>query len=276
MYSGFNLKIKVEDFILESSEEIKKWWKMGQEYSSEVKGNAEKILKKYVNGEVIDGSALAGEWFQVLKSDIFISHSHNDQKLALVLAGWLKDKFNLKVFVDEVIWGSADGLLKAIDNQYCRKKDGTYDYNKRNLTTSHVHAMLTTAILNSMDNAEIVLFLNTDNSVPKIEDLIQENGNYTLSPWIYEEIIATNVLRRRDWRTHRTTPIYEFAEKLPQIAYKLPLENLKEISINELRLWEEKYNKSKIAREGKYGGIFEKNPDHPLNYLYSTVLGFKD
>lgn len=27
MYSGFNLKIKVEDFILESSEEIKKWGK---------------------------------------------------------------------------------------------------------------------------------------------------------------------------------------------------------------------------------------------------------
>lgn len=25
MYSGFNLKIKVEDFILESPEEIKKW-----------------------------------------------------------------------------------------------------------------------------------------------------------------------------------------------------------------------------------------------------------
>ena len=34
--------------------------------------------------------------------------------------------------VDEVIWGSADELLKAIDNQFCRKKDGTYDYSKRN------------------------------------------------------------------------------------------------------------------------------------------------
>ena len=203
-------------------------------------------------------------------------HSHNDQELALILAGWLKDKFDLKVFVDEVIWGSADELLKAIDNQFCRKKDGTYDYSKRNLTTSHVHAMLTTAILNSIDNSETVIFMNTDNSVPKVESTIQENGQYTLSPWIYEEIIATTVLRKRDWLEHRDTPIYEFAEKLPQISYKLPLEHLKEISINDLRLWEENYNRAKMARKEIYGGLFEKNPDHPLNYLYSTVLGFKE
>lgn len=276
MYSGFNLKIKLEDYIFESPEEIENWKRMGQQYNLEFKENADSVLKKYVNGELLDGSALADEWFKIIKSDVFISHSHNDQDLALILAGWLKDKFNLKIFVDEVIWGSADGLLKSIDNQYCRKADGTYDYNKRNLTTSHVHAMLTTAILKSMDNTEAVIFLNTDNSVPQIENFIKDNGYYTLSPWIYEEIMATNVLRRRDWRVHRVLPIYEFAENLPQIAYKLPLQHLKEISINELRLWEENYNKSKIARKGKYGGIFEKNPDHPLNYLYSTVFGFQD
>ena len=167
-------------------------------------------------------------------------------------------------------------MLKAIDNQFCRKKDGTYDYSKRNLTTSHVHAMLTTAILNSIDNSETVIFMNTDNSVPKVESTIQENGQYTLSPWIYEEIIATTVLRKRDWLEHRETPIYEFAEKLPQISYKLPLEHLKEIRINDLRLWEENYNRAKMARKEIYGGLFEKNPDHPLNYLYSTVLGFKE
>jgi hypothetical protein len=106
--------------------------------------------------------------------------------------------------------------------------------------------------------------------------MMQENRNYTLSPWIYMEIMSTNVLRRRDWRTHRITPLYEFAEKLPQVAYRLPLDNQKEISIEELRLWEESYKKSKFVRKEKYGGILEKNPDHPLNYLYSTVLGFKN
>lgn len=276
MYIGFDLKMKLEDYIIESSDEIEKWKKIGQEYNAEIKKNADDVLKKYVNGEIVNGSALSAEWFEIIKSDIFVSHSHNDQELALILAGWLKDKFDLKVFVDEVIWGSADELLKAIDNQFCRKKDGTYDYSKRNLTTSHVHAMLTTAILNSIDNSETVIFINTDNSVPKVESTIQENGQYTLSPWIYEEIIATTVLRKRDWLEHRETPIYEFAEKLPQISYKLPLEHLKEISINDLRLWEENYNRAKMARKEIYGGLFEKNPDHPLNYLYSTVLGFKE
>ena len=56
----------------------------------------------------------------------------------------------------------------------------------------------------------------------------------------------------------------------------MPLEHLKEISINDLRLWEENYNRAKMARKEIYGGLFEKNPDHPLNYLYSTVLGFKE
>lgn len=206
MYSRFNLKIQLEDYSLESSAEIEKWKNMGQQSKLEFAESTDSILERYVKGEILYGSALAEEWFEIIKSDIFISHSHNDQELALVLAGGgLKDKFNLKVFLDEVIWGSADELLLSIDNRYCKKTDDTYDYNKRNLTTSHVHAMLTTAILNSIDKTEVVLFLNTENSVPKIENVISESGNYTLSPWIYEEIVATNILKRHDWREYRIT-----------------------------------------------------------------------
>ena len=277
MYIGFDLKINWEYYIRENSdEEIEKWKKIGRECNAQIKENADNVLKKYINGEIVDGSALSDEWFKIIKNDIFVSHSHKDQELALVLSGWLKEKFDVKVFVDEVIWGSADGLLKAIDNQFCKKGDGTYDYNKRNLTTSHVHAMLTTAILNSIDKSETVIFMNTDNSVPKVASVIQENGQYTLSPWIYEELIATTVLRRRDWREHRDMPIYEWAEKFPQISYKVPLKDLKKISMDDLRLWEENYNRAQIARKGKYGSLFKKNPKHPLNYLYSTVLGVQE
>lgn len=41
----------------------------------------------------IDGTNLSDEWFQKIQSDIFISHSHNDENLAYALAGWLKDTF---------------------------------------------------------------------------------------------------------------------------------------------------------------------------------------
>ena len=77
---------------------------MGQQSKLEFAESTDSILERYVKGEIHYGSALAEEWFKIIKSDIFISHSHNDQELALVLAGWLKDKFNLKVFLDEVIW----------------------------------------------------------------------------------------------------------------------------------------------------------------------------
>ena len=41
MYIGFDLKIKLEDYIIESSDEIEKWKKIGQEYNAEIKKNAE-------------------------------------------------------------------------------------------------------------------------------------------------------------------------------------------------------------------------------------------
>ena len=36
-----------------------------------------------------------------------------------------------------------------------------------------------------------------------------------------------------------------------------------------------KFSTCKASRN-RYGGLLEKNPDHPLNYLYSTKFGFKE
>ena len=106
MYISFDLKSEENGFTLGNSEEINNWERMGEVCNSEIKEKAKKILIKYLNEEIIDGSTLVGEWFKVLKSDIFISHSHNDRKLALIFAGWLKDRIGLNVFVDEMIWGA--------------------------------------------------------------------------------------------------------------------------------------------------------------------------
>ena len=43
MYIGFDLKIKLEDYIIESSDEIEKWKKIGQEYNAEIKKNADDV-----------------------------------------------------------------------------------------------------------------------------------------------------------------------------------------------------------------------------------------
>lgn len=48
------------------------------------------------------------------------------------MAGWLEKNMGINVYLDEVIWGSADKLLKAIDDEYCISdiNEDTYDYKK--------------------------------------------------------------------------------------------------------------------------------------------------
>ncbi|MCC5439660.1 hypothetical protein [Clostridium botulinum] len=46
-----------------------------------------------------------------------------------------------------------------IDNNYCFNKDTeTYDYIKRNYSTSHVYIMLSTALSMMIDRAESIFF----------------------------------------------------------------------------------------------------------------------
>ena len=73
MYIGFDLKINWEYYIRENSdEEIEKWKKIGRECNAQIKENADNVLKKYINGEIVDGSALSDEWFKIIKNDIFV------------------------------------------------------------------------------------------------------------------------------------------------------------------------------------------------------------
>ena len=65
--------------------------------------------------------------------------------------------------------------------------------------------MLTAAIMRIMDLSEVVIFVNTSNSVPILENTISGAKECTLSPWIYEEVLLTEILRKREWFEHRTS-----------------------------------------------------------------------
>lgn len=278
MYRGFNLKIDEKDFIFEEGISISYYEQIGEKRFDYLHENTEDVLSNYVLNGIIDGTGLSDEWFKRIKSDVFLSHSHKDTKLAYILAGWLEEHFGVKVFMDESIWGSADKLLKTIDNKYCKSDvdERNYDYKKRNLSTSHVHAMLTVAIWEIIDKTEIVIFLNTDNSIPQIANSIEGKDNYTLSPWIYEELMVTKLIEKKDWKEHRLTLLTEYASKQLNVSYKVPLEKLSSINMQQLYCWCQEYEKSKEARKNNHGGLLEKNPDHPLNYLYSTFFGFQE
>lgn len=107
---------------------------------------------------VIDGTKLQENWFPTKhKFNVFLSHSHNDKQLAIALAGFLKDKLGLNAFIDSCLWGYSNDLLKEIDQRYCRHRNGvSFDYNKRNYSTSHVHMMLSIALSRMIDNCEAV------------------------------------------------------------------------------------------------------------------------
>lgn len=137
---------------------------------------------------VINGSELQYNIFPIESGehfDVFISYSHNDEDEAYGLYQYLTDR-GLHVFLDSTIWYSADKLQYEIDNQYSRLHPYTslFDYEKTQLSSSHVHAMLSMAILEVIDRSELCIFLKSDQSLT-LKDGID---NLTLSPWIYEEL----------------------------------------------------------------------------------------
>lgn len=194
-------------------------------------------------GAVLSGTKIQDNWFPEIEADVFISHSHKNIDQALGLAGWLESRFNLTAFVDSVVWGYAEDLLRIIDNHYCRNDDEkTYDYHKRNGSTSHIHMMLTTALAKMIDKTECLIFLNTPNSI-SCSDAIDK----TKSPWIYAELTTASIIRRtapnrRGWLKAAGRTGHVFENRNLEIEYDLNTKSLPTISTETLKRWEEEHD----------------------------------
>lgn len=70
--------------------------------------------------------------------------------------------------------------------------ENTYDYDKRNQSTSYTHMLLANALLKTIKNSENFVFLNTRNSINATD--IVTNTKETNSPWIYFEINVADSL----------------------------------------------------------------------------------
>src|SRR5579864_7932970 len=110
MFKGFNMHFNLND-----DELHKKGMESFTKYSNDIKESLDSFIK--TNGK-IDGTRLQEEWFPQIDADFFISHSHNDEDLAITLAGWIKSRFGLNTFVDSCIWGHAEKLQQDLDNVY--------------------------------------------------------------------------------------------------------------------------------------------------------------
>lgn len=278
MYSKFNLSISNYFYNSELNKHL--------ESGKRIYENHEVLTKKNLKGFIfdnghIDGTAMKSNWFQIEDVDIFISHSHQDITKVKAFAGWLYDEFKLTAFVDSCVWGYCDDLLKQIDNEYCKKKDGkTYDYELRNYTTSHVHMMLSTALIEMIDNTECIMFYNTPSSVTLVEDLEtikSAKKKVTLSPWIYHELATTSFVR--SCKPTRVTSVLESVNiykaygkrNSPDIEYDVDkyLENMISIESKDLSSWKRNYailthklHGNSIPNRNAYENI------HPLDVLY--------
>lgn len=248
MFIGFNLVMDDDDFNSYSS-----YYETGKTLFYKNKLQIKKELESFICGDgpldgdldgALDGSMMQENWFPQIKADIFISHAHKNEKEVIELAGWLKQKFNLDVFIDSCVWGYADELLKLIDNKFCFNDDKeSYNYSKRNYSTSHVHMMLSTALSMMIDKTECLFFINTPQSINTL-DVISD----TKSPWIYSEIAMTHLIQKKAINEYRPKVIFAETESLNKsiqdslkIKYKVDFNDLKDITKTELDSWDKQY-----------------------------------
>ena len=125
MYKGFDLKLIL------SEDEIDQFYSIGKNlFDARSFAIILGLTDLLLTNDKVNGSKMQEIWFPQMDADVFISHSHNDERTAIALAGWFKSIFNINSFIDSCIWGHSDNLLKAIDRKLCLRDDGYYSYEK--------------------------------------------------------------------------------------------------------------------------------------------------
>lgn len=260
MYSKFRIKKSCFDNITFSFNDKIKGKQIAKKFKIDVK---ERLDVKFKDGKIIDGTATQEEWFPQISCDIFLSHSHRDIDKAYELSGWLKTNFNLDVFIDSNIWGNINDLLKKIDNEYCyNKKSKTYSYEKRNITTSHVHMMLINALVEMIDNSECLMFFETPNSI-RLKKMLHEVE--TASPWIYSELVLSKIVRSKKNERHKNVKrsekrYFALKENKINVSYKIDTSHLVELSNKDFIDWK------------RASSLIIYQDTHPLDLLYEIKL----
>ncbi len=202
-------------------------------------------LDKFKNASgVLKADKIIGGWFPAIRASVFLSHSHKDENMVIGFAGWLQEEFGIDSFIDSAVWGYSDQLLRLIDDEYCKNSTGeTYAYSKRNRSTSHVHMMLSTALMDMIDRCECIIFVNTPSAF-KPADYFKGQGE-TESPWIYSEIAMTRMVGQKSPRAHRAQQTLDSVASLEhlqeskdlKVIYPADLLHLTRLGLADLNAW---------------------------------------
>ena len=241
MYRGFNLQLEI------NQDPNNRYLEIGKE----IFANQSNLIKRnfenyYINKDTLSAKLIMEDWFSLIDCHIFLSHSHKDFNSALTVAGVLKEKLNIDTFIDSTIWGNSNDLLKIIDDKYCyNENSGSYIYESRNYSTTHIHLMLMNALVNMINKTECLFFLNT----PQSTSIKDEISNSTNSPWIYTELNTAKTINKiTPERLLRYTKMYsdtltkaenlnESENKKFEISYDIELSHLKTIDADFFEQW---------------------------------------
>lgn len=224
-------------------------------------GRIKKKLESCINYDkhYIDGDRLEKELFKEINADVFISHSHADEKLAIAISGWLKKEMELTAFVDSCVWDYVDETLCELNNRYNVIRTETngskvYNHNKANYFASHLYLMLNAALNNMLDKTECLLFINTKNSVIPL-DKTNVSGQ-TFSPWIYSEIVMANTMQQIEPQRYNVLKhSYKYAAEMNEqisITHKLNLSEFKSIDFDILYKWQKSKTQTEHAMDTLY------------------------
>lgn len=236
----------------------------------------ESVDKNQIVDTLINGSRLQETWFPVddpmMNFDVFISHSHKDiDKYVKPFASWLYDHLGLRCFIDSEFWLFADDLLRILDDIYAL--DSTrkiYNYRIRNYTTSHIHAMLSMALLKMMAKTECVLFVDSDNSIKYTAGQAD-----TPSPWIYEEICFANNLEikipdrlKKEYVHINEEEQRSFSSRDLNIHYKVDIDRFYNITQDLLNVIKSKKLKNHFALDFLHKKALAKFQIERRNFLF--------
>ncbi|MFC0684017.1 TIR domain-containing protein [Novosphingobium clariflavum] len=197
---------------------------------------------------VLNGSEIIDKWFPQGDFDVFISHSHADETKALALSSYLERKMGLKCFVDSCVWRYSDEALRLLDNKFCTNSGSdprTYCYDRRNITTTHVHNMLAVSLASMMDKCECIFFLNSENSLESKVSIANSAGNTTNSPWLYNElnlcrILQKNVPDRHMWVSKASMEAMNEARtdrQVPPFRYNVDIDYMTKLEFTDIVTW---------------------------------------
>lgn len=118
--------------------------------------------------------------------------------MAKVLAGYLQKYRNVSCFIDSLYWVNIDGLQDELYEKYLYtdSSNGKRYFNHKSTmeVVKHANMIFASALTKIIDDCECVFFFNTDNSVIRGSEAINEYETY--SPWIYHEVFTTTIIQK--------------------------------------------------------------------------------